>query len=281
MKEQNYKRKVHFLDADNILFAIECEIKEGRFSMSGDSGNSSGQLVDSIKPRSEAQRELIRLWNKWHLNDMKAGTATQEEALKAFKKDETKTERSSYFEQASDYLKSIGLLVDKHPVTGEPYSYGNGWLMVDLPADIIGQVETVFNALVDETEAIKGQYKGSEWQEDDSSELKALAASLELEPAEVRANAKNVGGCIWEIYGTRYYVGTEEELKEIAEEYLKDDDGYLWREKVGAKKTDLGFDDWVEMVIDTDGLGSILNHWDGSEDQQKIEETWYYVIREG
>jgi hypothetical protein len=33
-------------------------------------------------------------------------------------------------------------------------------------------------------------------------------------------------------------------------------------------------------VIRSDGYGSVLNRYDGSEDQEKVEGTWFYVMRE-
>lgn len=36
----------------------------------------------------------------------------------------------------------------------------------------------------------------------------------------------------------------------------------------------------IDYVIRSDGYGSILNSYDGSEDQENVEGTWFYVIRE-
>jgi len=39
-------------------------------------------------------------------------------------------------------------------------------------------------------------------------------------------------------------------------------------------------DEVIDYVIRSDSYGSILNRYDGSEDQEKVEGTWFYVMRE-
>ena len=38
-------------------------------------------------------------------------------------------------------------------------------------------------------------------------------------------------------------------------------------------------DDFIDAVIDADGYGHTLNGYDGSADEQKVLDTWYYVMR--
>lgn len=75
------KRKVSFLDAGRSRVTVEVEIKDGRFSMSGEVGGSMGQVLDSIEPDGDLQNQLISLWRKYHLNDMVAGTPKQMELV--------------------------------------------------------------------------------------------------------------------------------------------------------------------------------------------------------
>jgi len=35
----------------------------------------------------------------------------------------------------------------------------------------------------------------------------------------------------------------------------------------------------IEDVIQSDGYGNILNRFDGSDDEYKINDTWYHVMR--
>lgn len=75
------KRTVKFVDNAGAFCTVTCEIKENRFSMSGETAGSMGQVQDTIEPKEGAQTELIELWKKWHLNDMKAGTDLQQRII--------------------------------------------------------------------------------------------------------------------------------------------------------------------------------------------------------
>jgi len=75
-----------------------------------------------------------------------------------------------------------------------------------------------------------------------------------------------------------YIVLTDIEADQRADDYLSDDD-YLWKRAVDSGNTTLGFNDWVEMVINTYGRGNILNGYDGCEECEKINETDYYIYR--
>lgn len=71
------KRTISFKDKANNKFEVELTIEDGRFSMSGNYGGGSGQCIDSIEPRTPAQKKLVKMWEQWHLNDMNAGTNLQ------------------------------------------------------------------------------------------------------------------------------------------------------------------------------------------------------------
>lgn len=73
-----------------------------------------------------------------------------------------------------------------------------------------------------------------------------------------------------------YIVLTDSEADERADESI---DEYLWREAVQAKTTEESFEDWKETVLSTDGRGSMLNHYDGSEESIDINCTTYYIYR--
>jgi len=67
-----YKREISFLDADRKKATVTVEIT-GRngypeFTMSGDYCGSFGQCLDSIKPSTKEQKQLISFWKKYHLN---------------------------------------------------------------------------------------------------------------------------------------------------------------------------------------------------------------------
>lgn len=77
---ENFKRKISFLDANNERTLVEIEIKNGKFSMMFERANSMGQ--SGFSPKNKPQQDLWNLWDKYHNNDMKAGTPKQEEILK-------------------------------------------------------------------------------------------------------------------------------------------------------------------------------------------------------
>lgn len=114
--------------------------EDGRFSAQGEIWNSSktdiiqgGQCVDSVRkffPLNQKARRIEAIWKRWHLNDMKAGTPEQEDAIKAWKAQGNKYD----YTKAVEHLKSIGL----YEVNG--YKYGTAWLKEELPQAIIDEV---------------------------------------------------------------------------------------------------------------------------------------------
>jgi len=80
-------------------------------------------------------------------------------------------------------------------------------------------------------------------------------------------------------YGSiEYYVDSYSILRQIAIDYLMDDRD-VWVEAVKSNSTNDGLKDWVEDVVDTDGLGATLNHWDGTEDYEYVFDEEVYIIR--
>lgn len=156
---ENYKKTVSFIDADKHRAIIELEITDRNgypeFTASGSYLNSGGQCLDQIKPRTQAQRKLIYLWENYHLNGMSAGTKEQDEAIKKWQAD------NKYdFGKACEYLKSIGLYEVKHPKTGELYKYGSGWIREDLSSTfLIGLKSIVFEIEKEEREREKEEAK--------------------------------------------------------------------------------------------------------------------------
>ena len=113
------KRTVEFLDEQRNKVTAECEVKNGRFSMSGEYCGSLGQVFDEVKPANDSQKELIDIWRKYQLNDMNAGTPAQEEALKKSITESDLKEsavrllviqkRNEHIKNHMKYLESIGV----------------------------------------------------------------------------------------------------------------------------------------------------------------------------
>lgn len=106
-----------------------------------------GQCLDSLIPYVRYMNDrktfytIFNLWKNFHLNGMNAGTKEQTAAVNAWLKETG--ERYDYT-AACEYLKSIGMY--EVPYTGktvgreyhgEPYKYGHGWIVNDLPAEVL------------------------------------------------------------------------------------------------------------------------------------------------
>lgn len=102
------RKEIKFLDEDRNKVTIDICINEGKFSMSGQVGGSSGQILDSISPATESQERLLELWDKYHLNDMKPGTPRQMKLVEGLS-----------YDDAKDKLLSV------HRETGEKISGAN------------------------------------------------------------------------------------------------------------------------------------------------------------
>lgn len=111
---------------------------------------------------------------------------------------------------------------------------------------------------------------------DDVMRVTALARCLGLcydEALDIEVK----GHCLYEAQGIQYYVGYECELEEIAKERLDRD---WWVECVRQNQTDLGYDEWRDECIECDGIGEILNSFDGTVDTIQIDNDIYLVCRD-
>lgn len=106
----------------------------------GNARGSCGQINDSIKGYSEMKPapgwtqetldQFLLFWDRWHLNDMQAGTPEQMAWLEEHA-EEFPGYPTSHYDWAKDSLREAGL----NPHNG--YKYGSSWLKVDVPDDVI------------------------------------------------------------------------------------------------------------------------------------------------
>jgi len=140
------------------LVTIELEIKEKEcvnfetleketmktFSCSGDIWNApktdivcGGQCLDEIKAtpagKSPTFKKVYDIWAKYHLNDFRAGTKRQCEAVNAWRKESNISGWN--YEKECNYLESIGLLSD-----GD-VKWGHQWLCERIPDQVINEIE--------------------------------------------------------------------------------------------------------------------------------------------
>jgi hypothetical protein len=113
-------------------------------SISVSSKDFGGQAYDTILDAKEVKLydrptilEIVKIWKRWHLNDLKSGSDKQQQALKGFGK---RPEGWSYDEDV-EFLKKKGLYVDRG------YSYGSSWLVEALPTEIENKIKTLASKL--------------------------------------------------------------------------------------------------------------------------------------
>lgn len=128
---------------------IFCKIKieNGRLSISGVEGpmpsgdciGACGQINMHLKPaeivpakgwNSDLIVEFLAVWEKWHLNDMQAGTPEQMEYLEKYPdiKD---------YSKKCELLKQVGL----YEIDG--YKYGSKWLTKELPLEVVAFLKSL------------------------------------------------------------------------------------------------------------------------------------------
>ncbi len=129
-------------------------------------------------------KTITDIWQKWHLNDTKAGTVKQQAFI-----DEWKTNNSYDYTAACEALKEAGLYEDNG------YKYGHSWLVDPLPEEVIKEITDIFEKYnkVEHTEQetnkatfkqfeIKASYKGNkkaEWSQDNFNNHMITVTNLE------------------------------------------------------------------------------------------------------
>lgn len=126
--------------------------KGGRLSITGvegpmrngDARGSCGQIVmgewDIVEYApgwdADAVKAFRNIWNRWHLNDMTAGSPDQEAFLRA--NPVTAVYPESHYTKACKVLEAAGLNPDPNYLyKGAPYKYGNAWLYEEVPVEVL------------------------------------------------------------------------------------------------------------------------------------------------
>ncbi|MBN1682829.1 hypothetical protein JW865_04680 [Candidatus Bathyarchaeota archaeon] len=163
------------------------------------------------------------------------------------------------------------LLYD-YGIDGKLYQYGATWHKVDLPENLWEEVEQLVKEIGEIEELSKA--KGGSWEDITDYKKVALGKYLDLEPKEAEEDITTDDEEIYNYCGTDYYVLTEDEAQDKAEDYLGDE---LWQMAVESGNTELGKKEWVEYVISEDGYGTTLNSYDGTEYYD--EDNKVYIMR--
>jgi len=128
-------------------YSVFCKIKyvDGRLSITGvegptQDGNARGSCGQISKPENwlvladgwtmERINEFWGIWNRWHLNDMRAGSKVQEDYLRANPVSYKYPE--SHYEVASRALADAGLNPDT-----DGYKYGHARKTEEVPTEVL------------------------------------------------------------------------------------------------------------------------------------------------
>ena len=139
-----------------LVLELENYPDKPKFSVCGDVWQPNrkdivmgGQCIDSIWEEFSGQllnrplyKEIMDLWEKYHLNDMNAGTAEQEAAVEEWLKHHDK---KYDYTAACEHLKSIGLYEVPLEKDGSvlQYRYGQSWLYRPIPEQDLQRIVTI------------------------------------------------------------------------------------------------------------------------------------------
>lgn len=107
----------------------------------GFQGDAMSALLESRATSTDPLlRELCELYDLYNDNDLHAGTARQEAAIRQALLDGTLA--SDAYPAVSDYLKSIHLYIDDavRDAAGRPHRYGHGWVYAAIPEDDLSRI---------------------------------------------------------------------------------------------------------------------------------------------
>lgn len=135
----------------NCSAYITWRLENGRFSMCAEIWNPRetdtyvvGQCVEEVAayfPYNAKARRMVEVWKRWHLNDMRTGSPSQEAWLREHPV--TFKYPDSHYEKASEALAAVGLNPDPgYTHNGKPYKYGSAWLTEELPPEIVAEIQS-------------------------------------------------------------------------------------------------------------------------------------------
>lgn len=119
--------------------ALETVTDYKTLSMCGTGGQNREEIADinSYKELFITVADLntiIQIWDKWHLNDMNAGTEKQTAFIMEWEKD-----HKYNYTAVCKALKKVGLYEDNG------YKYGHAWLVEIIPDEVITEITAIFD----------------------------------------------------------------------------------------------------------------------------------------
>lgn len=126
---------------------ITLSISAGVWNRTGTDYLMGGQCVDEVAgffPENPTAQRLLKLWQRWHLNNLKAGSPAQEAWLQA--NPVSYAYPKSHYEAACEALAAAGLNPDpSYLVDGKPYAYGTRWLKEEIPFETQAEILALLN----------------------------------------------------------------------------------------------------------------------------------------
>lgn len=136
--------KISFTDGNLSITGVEGPRKDGNAK------GSCGQIVMSLNAANitpapgwttELIAQFLDTWNKWHLNNMQAGSPAQVAHLVTLTWPGYPV---SHYDWAKAQLEAAGLQPDPtYSHNGKPYNYGSAWLRKEVPDAVIAFLQAL------------------------------------------------------------------------------------------------------------------------------------------
>jgi hypothetical protein len=141
---KSFRKKLH-IGETSLFETIKCEIEyiDGRLSIYGNEGRECfGQIVFhewNLRKYgygwdAALVEQFRNYWKRWNLNDLRAVTVEQMDAIREGKRTGELKDNASY-DDACAFLKSKGLYQVEH--NGKEYKYGHAWLYEAVPDSVL------------------------------------------------------------------------------------------------------------------------------------------------
>lgn len=210
-------------------------------SFTGEGCGGSGQIYDSIKPRTNNQWALLNAWKQYHLStDLPENYSDYFNQLcKAIETEE------------AQYTQSIGPIFD---MSAKDFK---------ATPELVHQVAEMRRCSTCE-----------------AKHFIALGMHLGVTYGDLNESFESLPDCdnYYTAFGAEYYIGTDDELTQVAQNLLDQGEyNSLWREAVATGETEDGLHDWLNGLLTQDGWINILNHWDGKYYEYKVLDDYICV----
>jgi hypothetical protein len=153
----NKGRKINEVEVTVTYINDKLSIVGGIWNAKKTDYSTCGQYHEEIDRYSKYMNVKARnvwkaikpIWEKWHLNDMHAGTIVQETYLKEYgiKGYENQCAALEDANIYAVYLEGEELTLNPH--VSQPYKYGHGWLKRKVPDSVIGVLYALCDKAVD------------------------------------------------------------------------------------------------------------------------------------